>query len=176
MTGWSPVHQLTAHYGLNKFCRRQKTRNIEPSCPKDLFCKTLIQFFSHCQTLVIVKQTLCLKKVKKSIFWALQRWAITSGGKNVSHAEMPHCMFSVGFEWGGGWGLTHVGNFLNLLLTFFFKTIALSFHDDILIVPRSSDQTNFTKWDHRETERIRHPLNYNSLRLKIYFCNFPPRE
>lgn len=60
---------------------------------------------------------------------------------------MPHCMFSVGFLGGGGERLTHVENFLDLLLIFFFlkTTIALSFHDDILIVPRSSDQTNFNK-------------------------------
>lgn len=42
--------------------------------------------------------------------------------------------------------LTHIGNFLDLLLIFFFlTTIALSFHYDTLIVPRSSDQTNLSK-------------------------------
>jgi len=35
--------------------------------------------------------------------------------------------------------------FLDLLLIFFKTTLALSFHDDTLIVLRSSDQTSFNK-------------------------------
>lgn len=45
---------------------------------------------------------------------------MTLGGKNVSHAEMPHSMFSVGFGRGVCERLTHVENFLDLLLIFFF--------------------------------------------------------
>lgn len=57
-----------------------------------------------------------------------------------------HTMFSVGFLGEGGERLTYAEHFLDLLLIFFLKkTIALSFHNDILIVPRSSDQTNSNK-------------------------------